>query len=67
MTRIVDAVADPAGACAAAVDELKSGGLVILPTETVYGLAALSFIDGTIDAIFERKVDLRGEHGSEHG
>lgn len=55
MTRFVDAVVDPVGACAAAADELRSGGLVMLPTETVYGLAALPYMDSAVDAIFERK------------
>ena len=52
MTRFVDAVGDPEGACVAAANELRRGRLVMLPTETVYGLAALPSLDGAVDAIF---------------
>ena len=40
---------------AAAVEALQAGGLVILPTETVYGLAADAANAGAVAAIFEAK------------
>lgn len=45
---------DPA-AIARAVDVLKRGGLVALPTETVYGLAADATNDAAVRAIFVAK------------
>lgn len=45
---------DPA-AIARAVDVLKRGGLVALPTETVYGLAADATNDAAVRAIFAAK------------
>lgn len=38
-----------------AVNVLNSGGLVGLPTETVYGLAARADLDGAVSKIFEAK------------
>ena len=55
MIRLVDAVADPAAARAAALDEFRSGGLVVLPTETVYGLAVLPSGPRAVDVMFRRK------------
>lgn len=55
MTRYFDAVTDPVAAITAALDELRSGGLVVLPTETVYGLAVLPTCPGAVNALFERK------------
>lgn len=36
-------------------DVLLAGGLVVLPTETVYGLAALASLPGATSGLFERK------------
>ena len=55
MIRLVDVVADPAAAWAAALDEFRSGGLVVLPTETVYGLAVLPSGPRAVDVMFRRK------------
>ena len=55
MTRVVDLVADPIAARTAALDEFQSGGLVVLPTETVYGLAVLPTSSVAVEAMFERK------------
>ena len=41
-----------------AVAALKRGGLVILPTETVYGLAADAANPTAVAAIFEAKEDI---------
>ncbi len=38
-----------------AADILKSGGIVAVPTETVYGLAASAFSDSAIKKVFEAK------------
>jgi L-threonylcarbamoyladenylate synthase len=46
--------ADPA-ALEQAVGVLGSGGTVVLPTDTVYGLAALPSIEGATAALFELK------------
>lgn len=47
-------LADAAG-IARAVDLLRAGGLVAIPTETVYGLAALADDDAAVANIFEAK------------
>ncbi len=52
---ILDALADPAGAVDAAVACLRSGGLVVLPTETVYGVAALTDHPLAVEELFVRK------------
>lgn len=52
ITRLLPA--DPAG-IAAAVSLLRQGQIVGVPTETVYGLAALAHHDGAVAAIFEAK------------
>lgn len=54
MTAAVLAVADPSVADRVA-EVLRAGGLVVLPTETVYGLAALPSVPGATDDLFERK------------
>ena len=54
-TRIIDALVDPAVALAAAALELRSGGVVILPTDTVYGLTALASDGVAVGDLFERK------------
>jgi len=46
--------ADPAG-IAAAADQLRAGGLVALPTETVYGLAARADQAESVAAIYRAK------------
>lgn len=51
-------VADPS-ALDQAVAVLGSGGTVVLPTDTVYGLAALPSVDGATQALF----DLKGRSG----
>ena len=53
--------ADPA-AIAAAAEALKRGGLVIVPTETVYGLAALASDESALERIYEAKG--RGAHNA---
>lgn len=45
---------DPA-AVKAAVDSLRAGGVALLPTDTVYGLAASPVHDAAIDRIYELK------------
>ncbi len=51
---------DPA-AVRRAVKVLRAGGLVIVPTETVYGLAADPGVDGAEDRIYEAKARDRGK------
>ena len=46
---------DAAQSIAAAADRLAAGGLVGLPTETVYGLAADAGNDAAVRAIFTAK------------
>jgi len=46
---------DTHSAYARAADTLSKGGLVILPTETVYGLAGLASNPGTIERIYTVK------------
>lgn len=38
-----------------ALEELRAGGLVVLPTDTVYGLAALPDVPGAVDSLFRAK------------
>ncbi len=51
----MDAPPVDAAAIARAVKALRSGGLVALPTETVYGLAADARNDAAVRSIFEAK------------
>ena len=51
----VDATVDPTGAVEAAVARLRSGGVVVLPTETVYGVAALASDPEAVGELFVRK------------
>ncbi|MBI03994.1 MAG: threonylcarbamoyl-AMP synthase [Acidimicrobiaceae bacterium] len=51
----LDVGADPAAAVAAAVRALSNGGVVVLPTETVYGVAALPSCRNAIEEVFRRK------------
>jgi len=54
-SEVVDAAADPAGAVAAAVARLGEGGVVVLPTETVYGVAAVAADPAAVEEVFVRK------------
>jgi L-threonylcarbamoyladenylate synthase len=51
----LDAGRPDAAAVRRAVDTLAAGGLLILPTETVYGLAADPRVPGAADRLFEAK------------
>ena len=51
----LDAVNDYSAAISEASQILKSGGVVAVPTETVYGLAASAYDDNAIKAIFTAK------------
>ena len=51
----VDPVAPTRAALRAAADTLRAGGLVALPTETFYGLAAAALDSGAVRRIFELK------------
>jgi L-threonylcarbamoyladenylate synthase len=57
MTRVlhVDAGAPDAGIIAEAVRVLRGGGLVAMPTETVYGLAARAFDEAAVARIYAAK------------
>jgi L-threonylcarbamoyladenylate synthase len=52
-TRILSA--DSPGAIAEAAEIIKSGGVVAIPTETVYGLATNAFDEAAVKKIFEVK------------
>ena len=54
-TKKLDAINDYGNAVNQASEILKSGGIVALPTETVYGLAASAYSDDAIKAVFEAK------------
>ena len=45
----------PAAAVAAAASALRAGVVVVLPTDTVYGLAALPTVDGATGRVFALK------------
>ncbi len=51
----LDAKFDYANAVNTASEILKSGGIVAVPTETVYGLAASAYSDDAIKAVFTAK------------
>jgi len=53
--RIVDLAAGFDEAVAATEAELSSGGIVVIPTDTVYGLAARAIDPGAVEAIFAAK------------
>ncbi len=44
-----------------AVDVLRRDGLIVYPTETVYGLGGDAFSDIAIDRVYEAKSRLRGK------
>jgi L-threonylcarbamoyladenylate synthase len=48
-------VDDPGSAVRRAVEVLRGGGVVGLPTDTVYGLAALPTVPGAVGRLFELK------------
>lgn len=52
---IYDLIGDQATAVLAAADELRAGGLVVTPTDTVYGLAADAFARGATAKVFALK------------
>ncbi|MFT5222553.1 MAG: L-threonylcarbamoyladenylate synthase [Glaciecola sp.] len=55
MSEVVDASADRVAAVAAAVQALKDGELVVLPTDTLYGVAADAFNPEATAKIFAAK------------
>lgn len=54
-TVIFDAKTDYDSAVSGAARILKSGGIVAIPTETVYGLAASAFDENAVKNVFEAK------------
>ena len=52
---ILDVTTDPTGAVEAAAACLRSGGVVVLPTETVYGVAALAADPEAVGELFVLK------------
>jgi L-threonylcarbamoyladenylate synthase len=60
MARVI--AADLAGACDDAVDVLRSGGVVVIPTDTVYGLAVLPNHADAINRVFALKQRPAGMH-----
>ncbi len=52
---ILNATTDPAGAVEAAEACLRSGGALVLPTETVYGVAALAANPAAVGELFVLK------------
>lgn len=55
VTQKLDAINDYGNAVKRASEILKSGGIVAVPTETVYGLAASAYSDSAINAVFQAK------------
>ena len=55
ITQKLDAINDYANAVNVASEILKSGGIVAVPTETVYGLAASAYSDDAIKSVFTAK------------
>ena len=51
-SEVLDAAADPTGSVAAAVDRLRAGEVVVLPTETVYGVAAIATDPVAVEEVF---------------
>ncbi len=61
MSKVRIVAADTAGA-RLAVDVLSSGGVAVLPTDTVYGLAARPSDPGAVRAVFRAKGRPEGMH-----
>lgn len=55
ITKKLDAINDYANAVGLASEILNNGGIVAVPTETVYGLAASAYSDSAIRAVFDAK------------
>ncbi len=55
ITQKLDAINDYANAVNVASEILRSGGIVAVPTETVYGLAASAYSDDAIKSVFTAK------------
>ena len=55
LTQKLDALGDYENAVSTASQILKQGGIVAIPTETVYGLAASAYSDSAIKAVFDAK------------
>lgn len=55
ITQKLDAIGDYKNTVDIASEILKQGGIVAVPTETVYGLAASAYSDGAIKAVFDAK------------
>jgi L-threonylcarbamoyladenylate synthase len=55
MTRAMPLASDPAAAVDAAADVLRAGGVIVIPTDTVYGLAALPDDEHAIARVFALK------------
>ena len=55
ITQKLDAINDYTNAVNIASEILKSGGIVAVPTETVYGLAASAYSDDAIKSVFTAK------------
>jgi len=63
MPAVVTAVrAGGDGAVGAAAAVLRSGGIVVLPTDTVYGLAALPHLPDAVQAVYRAKGRPSGMH-----
>ncbi|MDR1432678.1 MAG: threonylcarbamoyl-AMP synthase [Propionibacteriaceae bacterium] len=55
MPRTVDAMNEPQEAIQAAVAVIRAGGLVVLPTDTVYGIGADPFQPAAVQALLDAK------------
>lgn len=55
MPAVIDLASQPEAALAGAVSVLHRGGTVLLPTDTVYGVAALPSIEGATGQLFRLK------------
>ncbi|MCL1838020.1 MAG: L-threonylcarbamoyladenylate synthase [Propionibacteriaceae bacterium] len=55
MPRIIDATANPQTAILAALNVIRDGGCVVLPTDTVYGIAANPFNPDAVQHLLDTK------------
>lgn len=55
MPTVIDLASQPEAALAGAVSALRDGGTVLLPTDTVYGVAALPSVEGATGQLFRLK------------